>query len=450
MFTNSNNKPTLGIFSLSSCGGCQEQILNTDTLLLDLADQVEIVYWPKIMESEFPKKLDIAIVEGAINGVELANLLSKIREVSDKVIALGMCACELNWRDDEKKYKGLSTLVDVDFKVRCCPIDALDFIKVVQHAIYGNNTFESTASLCGKCKMNEIECVLDYGRLCSGLVTQVSCDAICTKLGATCYGCGGISVNAQLETAQRVFDATQKNSTLDDFLEGCNVDRLLDQNLEGLDIEMSTFVKSRKCGRHSHRNVVAHLREHEKLKSLDVCCKVEAIRDALLEIECAKNYLSELYFEDLRKASSYDNFYDFCRDCPELLKAFLETRLILNSALTEISGRAVHPITLKVAGFTTEVTDRLLFEVREDLKTTLDFAIATVDLANSLWEKTDAPLKTPAMDIVLANWDDMCEDARFAAAKAGLRAPEDDSRRECVAKAVASINCIQIAIDKLS
>ena len=59
-----SSKPTLGIFSINSCGGCVEQLLNADTLLVDLADQVDIVYWQRLMDSQCPEHVDIAVVEG--------------------------------------------------------------------------------------------------------------------------------------------------------------------------------------------------------------------------------------------------------------------------------------------------------------------------------------------------------------------------------------------------
>ncbi len=445
-----SSKPTLGIFSINSCGGCVEQLLNADTLLVDLADQVDIVYWQRLMDTQCPEHVDIAVVEGAVASERDLDYLGHIRDIADNVVALGMCACGLNRNEDEREYKPLHSHIDVDYRVRCCPVDALDFIKVIQKVIYRNNTFESTAALCGVCRANEIECVFDCGKLCAGLVTQVSCDAICTRLGSTCFGCSGVSPNAQIETASSVFAHAKSSSTLDEFLEACNVDRLLSQETGGLDIEKSTFVSSRRCGRHSHNRVVEHLRSYERDNGLQVAKRCEDVRDALVQIEAAKNNISDLYFEDLRMANGFDSFLEFYKSNPELGLEFLETRLTLNTALSEISGRAVHPITLTAGGFTTPISEDVLTDVREDLLTILDFAIRSVDFANELWKNTTPKDETPALTHVLAIWNDMSEEARFAAAKAGLRAPEDDSRRECVAKAVAVIDYIRGAIDKLS
>ena len=444
-----STKPTLGIFSLNSCNGCQEQVLNADTILPELADQVEIVYWKKIMEADFPEHLDIAVIEGAIETSKDNELATKIRGISEKVIALGLCACGLNWKDDERTFKPLNSCIDVDLVVRCCPIDTTDFINAVQKAIYGRNTFISTATLCGTCKMNEVECILDYGRLCGGLITQTGCGAICTNLGETCYGCGGISVNSQIETAKYVFANTNESETLDEFLEACNVDRLLQQNIDNLDIDKAAFVVSRKCGKHSHRNVIEFLKNYELENSLAVNLDVQNLRDAILEISNARNYLSDLFFNSLRKAYSYNSFFDFYKEQTDTVSEFLETRLILNTALTELTGRAIHPITLKAGGVSTQVSEEALRDIREDLETIVDFAISTVDLSNKLWEKTEVADETPVLNEVMQIWNEMCDDARFAAAKAGLREPETDSRRECVAKAVYVVNCIRTAIEKL-
>ena len=439
-----DNKPTLGIFSLNSCNGCQEQILNADTLLPEVDNQARFVYWPKVMDAEVPEHVDIAVIEGAIKTQEDEAYAKKVREIADKVIAIGMCATGLNWKDEEKAYKPLTSAIVVDYKVRCCPIDTAKFIKVLQTAINGNNTFESTATLCGACKMNEVECLFGSGRLCGGLITQTGCEAICTSLGSVCYGCGGVSMNAQLETAQNVFEQVSPGSKLDDILDVCSTDRLLAQNIEGLDKDASAFVVSRKCGRHSHKNMIEHVKQWEFDNSILVDAGVEWFRSAIVEISDARNYLSDLYFDTLRRAYGYDSFFAFYEDRTELAKEFLQTRVILNNALTELTGRAIHPITLDIAR-----SPELRSEVSKDIETCIDFAVSSVDLANELWENTESPDKTPVLDDVLEKWSDMTEQARFAAAKAGLRAPETDNRRECVAKAVAAVDCLESAIAHL-
>ena len=175
-------KPTLGFFELASCHGCEQQVFNADLKLLDIFNQVDIAYWPKMTLKNVPPELDISVVEGAIETPEQEDFIKELRECSKTIIALGACACGLNNIPEgaEPKYKSVADVVKVDFFVRCCPIDTNNFINVLQKAIGGRNTFESTAALCGECKSNEKSCFFSNGKLCAGLVSICGCDALCT------------------------------------------------------------------------------------------------------------------------------------------------------------------------------------------------------------------------------------------------------------------------------
>ena len=93
-------------------------------------------------------------------------------------------------------------IIDVDYTVRCCPIDTMDFIDVLQRALYGSNKFDRTGTMCGQCKRNGTDCFFDQGQLCLGLVTVAGCGAKCVNLGRACNGCRGLSPDANLEAAR--------------------------------------------------------------------------------------------------------------------------------------------------------------------------------------------------------------------------------------------------------
>ena len=86
----------------------------------------------------------------------------------------------------------ISAVVDVDYEVRCCPIDTLDFLDVLQRALYGSNKGFPTKTMCGDCKRNESSCFYGKGTLCLGLVTVAGCGAKCVNLGRPCNGCRGL------------------------------------------------------------------------------------------------------------------------------------------------------------------------------------------------------------------------------------------------------------------
>ena len=93
-------------------------------------------------------------------------------------------------------------MIDVDYTVRCCPVDTMDFVDVLQRALYGSNKFDRTGTMCGDCKRNGTDCFFESGQLCLGLVTVAGCGAKCVNLGRACNGCRGLSPDANLDAAR--------------------------------------------------------------------------------------------------------------------------------------------------------------------------------------------------------------------------------------------------------
>ncbi len=77
---------------LGGCSGCHMSFLDLDERLVELADKAELVYGPFMDVKEFPQKVDVTLVEGAVaNRANLA-MAEKIRERSRIVVSLGDCA----------------------------------------------------------------------------------------------------------------------------------------------------------------------------------------------------------------------------------------------------------------------------------------------------------------------------------------------------------------------
>lgn len=57
----------------------------------------------------------------------------------------------------------VSDVIDVDFEVRCCPIDPMEFVRVLDAALYGSNRLPATSALCGECSRNEEGVLLQAG-----------------------------------------------------------------------------------------------------------------------------------------------------------------------------------------------------------------------------------------------------------------------------------------------
>jgi NAD-reducing hydrogenase small subunit len=77
---------------LDGCSGCHMSLLDMDELLIGIAKRVEVVYGPLVDAQEFPKAVDVALIEGAISSQEDLEKVRTIRQRSKLVVALGDCA----------------------------------------------------------------------------------------------------------------------------------------------------------------------------------------------------------------------------------------------------------------------------------------------------------------------------------------------------------------------
>jgi NAD-reducing hydrogenase small subunit len=77
---------------LDGCSGCHMSFLDIDEVLLDLADRINLVYSPLVDNKEFPEKVDVTIVEGAVSNVGDLNKIKHVREHTEILVSLGDCA----------------------------------------------------------------------------------------------------------------------------------------------------------------------------------------------------------------------------------------------------------------------------------------------------------------------------------------------------------------------
>lgn len=216
--------PRVVVAGLASCFGCQLQITNAEAHLVDVLGQIDVRYWQLASSDPMPEEFDVAVVEGAVTTEEAERLVRTLRERARVLIAIGACATTAGIPGmaatgfierprqvyehvpaacgDMIAPRAVGAVVDVDFEVRSCPIDSLDFVDVLQRALYGSNKAVPTRTMCGDCKRNETECFFGKGTLCLGLVTRAGCGARCVNLGRPCNGCRGLSPDANLESAR--------------------------------------------------------------------------------------------------------------------------------------------------------------------------------------------------------------------------------------------------------
>ena len=85
-------KARLATVWLGGCSGCHMSFLDLDEFLIDLMDQVEIVYSPVMDVKEFPQNVDVCLIEGAVCNEDNLELLHKIRRRAKVLVSFGDCA----------------------------------------------------------------------------------------------------------------------------------------------------------------------------------------------------------------------------------------------------------------------------------------------------------------------------------------------------------------------
>jgi NAD-reducing hydrogenase small subunit len=78
------------------CSGCHMSFLDLDEALIDLAQKVEIVFGPVVDTKEYPKDVDLVLIEGAVCNEEHVEMAHKIRRRTKCIVAFGDCAATGN------------------------------------------------------------------------------------------------------------------------------------------------------------------------------------------------------------------------------------------------------------------------------------------------------------------------------------------------------------------
>ncbi len=86
------SRPTLATVWLDGCSGCHMSFLDLDERLLELAAKAELVYSPLVDRKEFPERVDVTLVEGAVATDEDLEKIRLIRRRTGILVSLGDCA----------------------------------------------------------------------------------------------------------------------------------------------------------------------------------------------------------------------------------------------------------------------------------------------------------------------------------------------------------------------
>jgi coenzyme F420-reducing hydrogenase gamma subunit len=230
-------RPRVGFFELTSCEGCQLQLLNNEATLLDFLDLVEIVNFREGMK-ESSDAYQIAFVEGSVTRKDEVERLLKIRRNAELVVAVGSCACfggvnqlknrfnDLEWVKkevygdfpiDSQAAMPLAAVVKVDLEIFGCPIKKEEVERIVTNLVLGKEINHPKYPVCMECKAHENICLFELGEPCLGPITRAGCDAWCPSNRRGCWGCRGPAPEANVAELREI--VIRKNIPLEQLLD---------------------------------------------------------------------------------------------------------------------------------------------------------------------------------------------------------------------------------------
>jgi sulfhydrogenase subunit delta len=207
-------KPKLAVWKFASCDGCQLSILDCEDELLNIANAVNIAYFPEASRAMAKGPYDISLVEGSVTTPHDDARIQQIRNASKLLVTIGACATAggiqaLRNFKDVKEYASIvyaspqyidslskstpiSDHVQVDYQLWGCPINKHQLVEALSAFLNGRKPNIPSHSVCMTCKMRGIVCVMvAHGTPCLGPVTRDGCGALCPSFNRGCYGCFG-------------------------------------------------------------------------------------------------------------------------------------------------------------------------------------------------------------------------------------------------------------------
>jgi sulfhydrogenase subunit delta len=220
-------RPRVGIFSITSCAGCQLELLFSKEIG-EIVDGVDFVHFPMAKEYNEEGPFDISFIEGAVVRKEEIDTIKKVRERSKIVVALGTCATyggvpamrNFGFEEEIKKavytdtahlksinVSGVANYIDLDYFIRGCPAEKCEIIRVLKEFLLHKKVpMHITDPVCVECREKRNECLLLKGLFCIGPVTYGGCRALCPSQGVVCTGCRGPLDDANLDALKDLFE----------------------------------------------------------------------------------------------------------------------------------------------------------------------------------------------------------------------------------------------------
>ncbi|NLI99271.1 F420-nonreducing hydrogenase [bacterium] len=222
-------------YQMASCSGCHVALVNLGLDLIEPLSKGELVFSPVLVDSKDVSEADVAFIEGGVRNRENLEMLKKLRDKTETLVAFGTCACfggvpgigsafkaadllSEAYGDDflpegipilEQRVDPVDAHVKVDYYFPGCPPPPKLLKSNIQRLLEGQQPSFYDLPVCAECQRvakKEVthdlkriaenfpepdECLLSQGFVCLGSVSRGGCEAPCTHAGVPCLGCRG-------------------------------------------------------------------------------------------------------------------------------------------------------------------------------------------------------------------------------------------------------------------
>ena len=184
-------------------------------------------------------------------------------------------------------------------------------------------------------------------------------------------GKGGLNISISKEKLEGNFIIYESPRFFESFLIGRKYDEVME-------------IVSRICGICPVAHQITSLQAVENAMGIEISEQTEGLRNILAMSAHIQSHLLSIYFLSLPDFLGYESFISMTNERKDIVKRALRMKKVANDITAMIGGRAVHPVTCIVGGFTSipsiaeiKKMKKMLGEIKED-------AIETANLLSSL------------------------------------------------------------------
>ena len=221
-------KKSLAIFSLTSCEGCQFELLSFYEHFVKLLNFYDIKNFRLGQEENLPGSFDVAIIEGNPDSEKQVKFLKDVRKNAKAIVAIGACAHMGGIQSERNRLPkniirktstiSVSDVIKTDYIVPGCPVSHTELLNCLLDAYWEKKFVLPDLAVCFECRQNENRCLLKHGKPCLGPVTRAGCDSVCVNNNEACLGCRGPIEQANFTKLRRIFGTMMEKEEIDNLL----------------------------------------------------------------------------------------------------------------------------------------------------------------------------------------------------------------------------------------